>query len=59
MAVRRGSGGSSRYPADLAAVSYFTEQTALLGIAVIWIAQLLGYGLKYETDFMHTHLLRV
>src|SRR5688572_5733260 len=41
-------------PLILAAVSYFTEQAALLGIAVIWIAHIgfdrvVGYGLKYQS----------
>jgi hypothetical protein len=45
-------------------VSYFTGRPALLAVALIWIAhigfdRLLGYGLKYISDFKHTHLQRV
>lgn len=51
-------------PAILGCVAYVTEQTTLPTIALIWIAhigldRLLGYGLKYETDFKPTHLQRV
>lgn len=45
-------------------VGYFGNQPALLPFCLIWIAhigldRLLGYGLKYESDFKDTHLHRV
>jgi hypothetical protein len=51
-------------PMVLGCGGYFAERTTLVAIAVIWVAhigidRLLGYGLKYETDFKSTHLQRV
>jgi hypothetical protein len=48
-------------PAALAAYSLYQSQPLALDIALIWIAhigfdRLLGFGLKYETAFRHTHL---
>lgn len=48
-------------PAALAAYGVFQAQPLALEIALIWIAhigfdRLLGYGLKYQTAFGHTHL---
>ena len=45
-------------------IAYFAGPPSLAPIAVIWIAhigfdRLLGYGLKYKTDFKDTHLSRV
>lgn len=51
-------------PFLLGADIYFANQPALIPICVIWVAhigldRLIGYGLKYETDFKDTHLRRV
>jgi hypothetical protein len=51
-------------PALLGGSAFAMHQPALLSIAVIWTAhigfdRLLGYGLKYTTDFKDTHLHRV
>lgn len=51
-------------PFLLGTAVYFTNQPALIPICVIWVAhigldRLIGYGLKYETDFKDTHLRRV
>jgi hypothetical protein len=48
-------------PAALAAYGLYQSQPLALDIALIWIAhigfdRLLGFGLKYESAFGHTHL---
>jgi hypothetical protein len=48
-------------PAALAAYGLYQAQPLALDIALIWIAhigfdRLLGFGLKYQTAFRHTHL---
>ena len=48
-------------PAVLAAYALHQSQPRALDIALIWIAhigfdRLLGFGLKYQTAFRHTHL---
>jgi hypothetical protein len=48
-------------PAALAAYGLYLSQPLALNIALIWIAhigfdRLLGFGLKYQTAFRHTHL---
>jgi hypothetical protein len=48
-------------PVALAAYGLFQSQPLALDIALIWIAhigfdRLLGFGLKYQTAFGHTHL---
>jgi len=48
-------------PAALAAYGLLQSQPLALDIALIWIGhigfdRLLGFGLKYETAFGHTHL---
>jgi Domain of unknown function (DUF4260) len=48
-------------PAALAAYGLNQSQPLALDLALIWIAhigfdRLLGFGLKYETAFRHTHL---
>ena len=50
-------------PAALAAYGLFQAQPLALEIALVWIAhigfdRLLGFGLKYQTAFGHTHLSR-
>jgi hypothetical protein len=48
-------------PALLGAVASFDHAALWQGVALIWFAHIgmdraLGYGLKYETRFQHTHL---
>lgn len=48
-------------PAALAALAHATHHSHLGALALIWAAhigfdRLLGYGLKYESAFGHTHL---
>jgi len=48
-------------PAALAAAAHVTNDPRLAALALIWAAhigfdRMLGYGLKYETAFRHTHL---
>jgi hypothetical protein len=51
-------------PISLAVLGHFGNMPALLPICAIWFAHIgfdrvLGYGLKYETNFKDTHLGRV
>jgi Domain of unknown function (DUF4260) len=51
-------------PVSLAVLGMVGESTLLWGVAAIWTAHIgfdlmLGYGLKYSTEFGHTHLGRV
>lgn len=51
-------------PALLAALAVGIDSEMLLHIALIWFAhigmdRMVGYGLKYATDFKDTHLKRV
>jgi hypothetical protein len=51
-------------PLLLGGIGYFANLPVLTPLALIWIAhigfdRLLGYGLKYPTDFKDTHLSRV
>jgi hypothetical protein len=51
-------------PAALAALGLMLGSTTVLGLAAIWAAhigfdRMLGYGLKYDTAFGHTHLGRI
>ena len=48
-------------PALLGVLAVFAGNPVGTGIALIWLAHIgldraLGFGLKYETDFKHTHL---
>jgi len=51
-------------PALLGALALTTGSTLGQGVALVWFAHIgmdraLGYGLKYNTDFTHTHLGRI
>ena len=51
-------------PLVLTAFCFGTRRNQLLGFALIWIAhigfdRMLGFGLKYPTEFKDTHLQRV
>ncbi|MBA2694130.1 MAG: DUF4260 domain-containing protein [Rubrobacter sp.] len=51
-------------PAALALYGVFTSGGVALSLALIWLAhigvdRMVGYGLKYPTDFKDTHLNRV
>jgi Domain of unknown function (DUF4260) len=51
-------------PVCLTALGIVGESTLLFGVAAIWTAhigfdRMLGYGLKYSTEFGHTHLGRI
>lgn len=51
-------------PLALYVVGHLMSKTILTSIALIWIAhigmdRLIGFGLKYETDFKDTHLQRL
>ncbi|WP_307190294.1 DUF4260 domain-containing protein [Geomicrobium sp. JCM 19039] len=52
------------FPLLLMLVSKMTGWNVVFAAAVIWLAHIgmdraLGYGLKYPSDFKHTHLQRV
>jgi hypothetical protein len=51
-------------PVSLAALGLVGESTLLWSVAAVWTAhigfdRMLGYGLKYSTEFGHTHLGRI
>ncbi|MEO6206023.1 MAG: DUF4260 family protein, partial [Mycobacteriales bacterium] len=51
-------------PALLGLVASFNDQPLGQALALLWFAHIgmdrgLGYGLKYATDFKHTHLGRI
>ena len=51
-------------PLALGAVGLIADSDVAVGVALIWLAhigldRMLGYGLKYPTDFKDTHLQRV
>ena len=51
-------------PVIIAILGVQTDQPLIVGIALIWFAhigmdRMIGYGLKYPTDFKDTHLARV
>lgn len=55
------AGHSYIFPAMTGAFGVFQSQPIADAVALIWIAhigfdRLLGYGLKYDTAFTHTHL---
>ena len=51
-------------PLGLALAEHLSDNTLLAAVALVWVAHIgfdrvLGYGLKYPTDFHDTHLQRV
>jgi hypothetical protein len=51
-------------PAALGLLASVLDEPLWQGVALIWFAHIgmdraLGYGIKYETDFKHTHLGRI
>jgi hypothetical protein len=51
-------------PAALIAIGWWQDEPLVLALSVIWLAhigldRLLGYGLKYDDHFQHTHLGRL
>lgn len=51
-------------PLALAAVAVVADLTAMLHVALVWVAHIgadraMGYGLKYPTHFRDTHLQRL
>jgi uncharacterized protein DUF4260 len=52
---------STVLPAALAGFSWWQAKPLLLALSLVWLAhigadRLLGYGLKYNDNFQHTHL---
>jgi hypothetical protein len=55
------AGHSTLLPAAVAGLAWWQGQPLILALGLIWLAhigldRLLGYGLKYDDDFQHTHL---
>jgi hypothetical protein len=51
-------------PVLMVGIGFLVDSPVLLGVAAIWAAhigfdRMLGYGLKYGTDFSDTHLGRI
>lgn len=51
-------------PLVLGTVALLADWSVGIQVALIWLAHIgidraIGYGLKYETDFKHTHIQRV
>jgi hypothetical protein len=58
------AGHSTLLPAAVAAIGWWQDSSLVLALGVIWLAhvgldRLIGYGLKYDDDFRHTHLGRI
>ena len=58
------AGHATPLPAVVAAVGWWQGNALVVALGVIWLAhigldRLLGYGLKYDDSFQHTHLGRI
>ena len=63
-AILYNAGHTYAAPFALGLIAYFGHDSALMPLALIWVAHIgfdrtLGYGLKYGTGFKDTHLGRV
>jgi Domain of unknown function (DUF4260) len=57
-------GHSTPLPAAVVAIGWWQEKPLVLALGLVWLAhigidRLLGYGLKYDDRFQHTHLGRL
>lgn len=55
---------STSLPAAMVGIGWWQSQPLLVALALIWLAhvgmdRMLGYGLKYDDHFQHTHLGRL
>ena len=57
-------GHSTPPPAAIVAIGWWQDKSLVVALGLVWLAhigvdRLLGYGLKYEDHFQHTHLGRL
>ena len=57
-------GHSTPLPAAIAAIGWWQDKSLVTGLGLVWLAhigldRLIGYGLKYDDHFQHTHLGRL
>jgi hypothetical protein len=57
-------GHSTPIPAAIVAAGWWQDKSLVVALGLVWLAhigldRLIGYGLKYEDHFQHTHLGRL
>jgi hypothetical protein len=57
-------GHSTPLPAATVAIGWWQDKSLVVALGLIWLAhigldRLMGYGLKYDDHFQHTHLGRL
>jgi hypothetical protein len=57
-------GHSTPLPAAIVAIAWWQDKSLVVALGLVWLAhigldRLLGYGLKYDDHFQHTHLGRL
>ncbi len=57
-------GHSTPLPAAIVAIGWWQDKTLVVALGLVWLAhigvdRLVGYGLKYDDHFQHTHLGRL
>jgi hypothetical protein len=57
-------GHSTPLPAAVVAIGWWQDESLLAALGLVWLAhigldRLIGYGLKYDDHFQHTHLGRL
>jgi hypothetical protein len=55
---------STPLPAAVVAIGWWQEKSVVTALGLVWLAhigldRLIGYGLKYDDHFQHTHLGRL
>jgi hypothetical protein len=57
-------GHSTPLPAAIVAIGWWQEKSLLVALGLVWLThigidRLIGYGVKYDDHFQHTHLGRL
>ena len=57
-------GHSTPVPAAIVAIGWWQDKSLVAALGLVWLAhigldRLIGYGLKYDDHFQHTHLGRL
>ena len=57
-------GHSTPLPAAIVAIGWWQDKSLVVALGLVWLAhigvdRLIGYGLKYDDHFQHTHLGRL
>ena len=57
-------GHSTPMPAAIVAIGWWQDKSLVVALGLVWLAhigldRLIGYGLKYDDHFQHTHLGRL